>query len=161
MSPRTPSPDNPERDDLGAALTGLPVPDHGPTFWADLAAELSDSTASPVPIHARGESTVPYPTESATDLGSEPTATAETAPVSLDGRRARRAARRGPTSRSLGAAAAAVALVVAAAGVVTVIRRGDHPSQVRAAGRPTATRPDGSGGPPATGKSGPATIAAP
>ncbi|MDQ1490694.1 MAG: hypothetical protein QOJ23_3208 [Actinomycetota bacterium] len=158
----------PEHDDrLRAALSGLPVPDHGPTFWADLSARLSTTTQPtvvPVPTRARGETTVPYPTESATDAGHEPTTdpAPATAPVSLSDRRARRAARRGRTSRSLGAAAAAVALVVAAAGVVTVIRRGDHGSQVRTADRPSGgtARPDGSGHPPAAGR-GPAVPAAP
>ncbi|HEV7865919.1 MAG TPA: hypothetical protein VGR20_24700, partial [Acidimicrobiia bacterium] len=161
MSPRPPLPEG--RDDrLGGALSGLPVPDHGPTFWADLADRLSgdarsttDATAHPDPTRARGETTVPHPTESATEAGSaDPTETTTTtdttitttgtAPVSLDERRARRAARRdGRTSRSrpLGAAAAAVALVVAVAGAVTVFRSGDNGTdrQVRAADRPTGT----------------------
>ena len=96
MSPRTPRPDDQRDDDLGAALSGLPVPDHGPTFWADLNAELSDATATSIPTRARGETTVPHPTESATGVGPEPTtATSEAAPVSLSERRARRASRTG------------------------------------------------------------------
>ncbi|HVW32060.1 MAG TPA: hypothetical protein VHL53_05940, partial [Acidimicrobiia bacterium] len=65
-------------------------------------------------------------------------------------------ARRGRRTRALGAAAAAVALVVAAAGAVTVLRRGDHSSSVRTAGRPAGTAP----GATAT-TAGPATAAAP
>jgi hypothetical protein len=46
--------------------------------------------------------------------------------------------------RSLGAAAAAVALVVAVAGAVAVIRQGDNGTDIRAADRPTGTtRPAG------------------
>ncbi|MDQ1518463.1 MAG: hypothetical protein QOE80_4293, partial [Actinomycetota bacterium] len=142
---------------LGVALSGLPVPDHGPTFWADLSALLPGSGATDAPA-------VSGQTESFTDAGPARTTQLApgTAPVSLSDRRARRAARRGRTSRSLGAAAAAVAFVVAAAGAVTVIRRGDHPSQVRAADRPIGgtARPDGSGPPPAAGR-GPAVPAAP
>jgi hypothetical protein len=137
MSPRptpTEGADGPERDDhLGAALSGLPVPDHGPTFWADLSDRLE------------GEITVPHQTEPATDVG--PAESKSTEPVSLDDRRARRAARRGsgapPASpyrtRSIGAAAAAVALVLAAAGAVNVIRDDGTDNQVSTGGRPTET----------------------
>ncbi|HZQ79863.1 MAG TPA: hypothetical protein VFE55_21215 [Acidimicrobiia bacterium] len=127
------SPDVPERDEtVGAALSGLPVPEHGPTFWADLAARLP-----------RGETTVSQPTGSATDAGPAPIdapAGPAAPPVSLDGQRTRRRARRGGRRlRHLGAAAAAVALVVAATGAVAVIRGRDHGHQVSAAGRPTPT----------------------
>lgn len=50
-------PRNEERDEeLGAALSGIPTPDHGPTFWADLDHRL------------QGE-TVLHQTEPATDAG--------------------------------------------------------------------------------------------
>ena len=63
--PGEPQPEEKRRDDrLGAALSDLPVPDHGPTFWADLTDRLSEPTASPHPIRAEGETTVPFPTES-------------------------------------------------------------------------------------------------
>ncbi len=61
MSSRPPQPDEPNTEaqvnpaSLGAALSGLPVPDHGPTFWADLA------------NHIEGERTVLQETESATE----------------------------------------------------------------------------------------------
>lgn len=153
MTPRSHA-DEPERDDrLGAALSGLPVPDHGPTFWADL-------------IHRiEGEPAVPSATPSATDLGP----TADPAPIPLDDRRARRAAHRGSagltwapvrgprTTRSLGAAAAAVALVVAAAGALSVIRQDDDNSQVATGGRPTGTT-QGAG--PAAAASAPAEFSA-
>jgi hypothetical protein len=128
--PQTPAGDADRDHELGAALSGLPVPDHGPTFWADLSTRL------------QGER--PVQTPSATEAG--PAATeAETTPispipVSLSDRRERRAARRGRTSRSLGAAAAAVTLVVVAAGAVAVIRQGDgRPDSQVSAGRPTTT----------------------
>jgi hypothetical protein len=143
MSPR---PDGPESDDrLSGALSGIPVPDHGPNFWADLTARLA----------AEGETTVLHRTESREihpPPGSDILGAAETAPVSLDERRARRVARRGGrTGRSLGAAAAAVALVVAVAGAVTVIRLGDGTdSQVRTADRPRgAARPSPAAAPAA------------
>jgi hypothetical protein len=153
MSPRPPQadeprsdpgrPERPDRDErLGSALSDLPVPDHGPTFWADLDHRLQGDT-------------VPH-TESATDAGpdqptlSTPALTTPTtgpAAVSLDERRDRRAARRGGGrfTRSLGAAAAAVALVVAAAGALTVVNRDDKTDrEVRAADRPGG-RPGGPG----------------
>ena len=59
------SPRSHDRDDhLGDALADLPVPDHGPTFWADLDHRL------------QGEATVPQPTGSATDAGPETTPSA-------------------------------------------------------------------------------------
>lgn len=130
MSRRPRHPDEPRDEELGAALSGIPTPDHGPTFWADLNHRL------------QGE-TVPNQTGSATDAGPvRATPTTEPAPVSLDERRTRRAARRGPgrMTRSLGAAAAAVALVVVAAGALTVINRDDNADrEVRTADRPTGT----------------------
>ncbi|MEW6477752.1 MAG: hypothetical protein AB1679_36365 [Actinomycetota bacterium] len=152
MSPRPPQadeprsdpgrPERPDRDErLGSALSDLPVPDHGPTFWADLDHRLQGDT-------------VPH-TESATDAGpdqptlSTPALTTPTtgpAAVSLDERRDRRAARRGGGrfTRSLGAAAAAVALVVAAAGALTVVNRDDKTDrEVRAADRPAGTAQPG------------------
>lgn len=141
MSPQT---DDPRRgDDLGAALSGIPTPDHGPTFWADLNHRL------------QGEP-VPQQTEPATDAGlARPTSAPEA--VSLDDHRGRRFARRGGRmTRSVGAAAAAVALVVAAAGALTVINRDDNPDrEVRAADRPAGTTQPG----PVT-PSGPAEFAA-
>jgi hypothetical protein len=145
MSPRPPQADEPrpgdaERDErLGAALSGIPTPDHGPTFWADLNHRL------------QGETTVPT-TESATDAGpADPTPSPEPGAVSLDERRAARRSG-GRFTRSLGAAAAAVALVVAAAGALTVINQDDNKDrEVRAADRPSSTTQPG----PAT-PSGPA-----
>ena len=122
--------DEPERDErLAAALSDQQVPDHGPTFWADLDHRL------------QGESTVPQPTGSATDAGPDPTeAPQATETVSLDEQRTRRAALRGGRmSRSLASAAAAVALVVAVAGAVTVIRQGDDGTDIRAADPPGTT----------------------
>ncbi|HET9772111.1 MAG TPA: hypothetical protein VFS16_14555, partial [Acidimicrobiia bacterium] len=118
--------------ELGAALSGLPVPDHGPTFWADLSTRL------------QGENPVSNPIGPATDAGPAESVTAppttETTPISLDRQRARRATRRGRTGRSLGAAAAAVTLVVVAAGAVAVIRDdGSTDRQVQTADRPTGT----------------------
>ena len=146
MSPRD------QRDDrLGDALSDLPVPDHGPTFWADLDHRL------------QGEQTVPQPTRSATDAGPDPTrtpTTPATETVSLDEQRARRAARRGGRmSRSLGAAAAAVALVVAVAGAVTVIRQDDKGTNIRAADPPAGNnqRPDPGSQAPAVGTPPPAS----
>jgi hypothetical protein len=137
--PEEPQPEERQRDDrLGAAFSGLPVPDHGPTFWADLNHRL------------QGE-TVPHQTESAIDAGpARPTAPSAptTEAIDLDDRRARRAARRGDGrfTRSLGAAAAAVALVVAAAGAVTVINRDDNADrEVRTADRPAGTAQPGPG----------------
>ena len=141
----SPSPSDPtERDDeLGAALSGLSVPDHGPTFWADLDHRL------------QGDDTV-HQTESATEAGpADPTLeTVSSGTVSLEDRRARRAARRGARpSRFVGTAAAAVALVVAVAGAVTISRRGDDGTDIRAADRPAATT--------GTTRSGPAAAPAP
>ena len=126
MSPRPP---HEHDDELGAALSELPVPDHGPTFWADLDHRL------------QGETTV-QKTESVNDAGPEQTEQSEPRAVSLDEQRARREARRSGRRmpRSLGAAAAAVALVVAAAGTITVLNRDDDPSrEVRTAARPSGT----------------------
>jgi hypothetical protein len=126
MSPQ--HPEERDRDDrLAAALSDLPVPDHGPTFWADLDHRL------------QGERTVPNQTGSATDAGPAKTPlTTET--VSLDEQRTRRAARRGGRlNRSLAAAAAAVALVVAVTGALTVIRGDDKGTDIRAADRPTGS----------------------
>jgi hypothetical protein len=129
MSPGPTPPEGTEHDEpLGAALSGLPVPDHGPSFWADLSDRLE------------GESTVLHQTGSATDAGTVVDPDPSEEPVRLDDRRDRRAARRsGRRSRSLGAAAAAVALVVAAAGAVTVLRDDGADRQVRTADRPTGT----------------------
>lgn len=147
--PDEPRRDEPQRDEprrdgrLGAALSGLAVPDHGPAFWADLTDRLSEPTVSPMPARSQGAPTVPHRTGSATDAGpaADPTPTTEPAALSLDEQRAGRAARRGGRfPRSLGAAAAAVALVVAAAGTLTVLNRDDdRNSQVRAADRPGGT----------------------
>ena len=148
MSPGPTPPEGAEHDEhdelLGAALSGLPVPDHGPSFWADLSDRLE------------GERNVVHQTGSATEAGTvvDPQASAD--PVSLDQARGRRAARRGGRSgRSLGAAAAAVALVVAAAGAVAVIRDEGTDSQVSTAGRPTATTSA-----PAPGVSAPSAFSA-
>jgi hypothetical protein len=126
MSPQ--HPEELDRDDrLGAALSDLPVPDHGPTFWAELDHRL------------QGEHLVPNQTESATDVGpAETPLTKET--VSLDEQRTRRATRRGGRlNRSLGAAAAAVALIVAVTGALIVIRKDDRGTDIRAADRPAGT----------------------
>jgi hypothetical protein len=142
-------PDESDRDDrLASSLSGLPVPDHGPTFWA----ELDD--------RIQGGATVPQPTRSATAAGpADPTPNDQSdGSVSLEEQRSRRATcRGGRLNRSLGAAAAAVALVVAAAGALTVINRNDDKdSQVRAADRPAGTaRP----GPSPTATTAPAHIA--
>ena len=117
-------------DELGAALSDLPVPDHGPAFWADLDHRLQGET----PVQQ---------TESATDVGLDKSQPAPEA-TSLDDRRARRAARRNNPRfpRSVGAAAAAVALVVVAAGALTAINRDDDPArEVRTADRPAGTAP--------------------
>jgi len=132
MSPRPPEPEKRPRDDrVGAALSDLPVADHGPTFWSDLTDRLSEPTAAPQPPLSGAGPDDPT-------LNPPP---AET--VSIEERRVRRAARRdGRFSRSLGAAAAAVALVVAAAGAVSVIRDDNGTDRdVRAADRPAATGP--------------------
>ena len=126
------SPHEPERDErLGAALSDLPVPDHGPTFWADLNHRLQGEPVQPI--------------ESATDAGpadpSPDSLSAET--VSLEDQRAWRAARLGGRlNRSLGAAAAVVALVVAVAGALNVIQD-DKRTDIRAADPPTATTGSG------------------
>ena len=121
-------------DELGAALSGLPVPDHGPTFWADLDHRIQGD----ITVHQTesGELHLP-PLRQTGPADQTPTPDA----VSLDDRRARRAARRSGSRfpRSVGSAAAAVALVVAAAGALTVINRDDKDSQVRAADRPSST----------------------
>lgn len=141
MSPRPPQPGEGQRDDrVGAALSDLPVPDHGPTFWADLTDRLADPTAAPIPIRAEGNTVVPLPTESATDVGPDDPTPPPAETVRLEERRARRAARRGGRlNRSLGAAAAAVALIVAVAGAVNVIRQDDDGTDIRAAGPATTT----------------------
>jgi hypothetical protein len=120
---------NPERDErLGAALSEVPVPDHGPDFWNRLDERIT-AVADPAALAGRAAA------------GQDLTETPAAEPVSLDERRERRVARRGGRpGRSLLAAAAAVAVVVAAAGAVTVVRRGDH-HQVNAAGRSPGTKP--------------------
>jgi hypothetical protein len=124
------SPEDQRDDRLGAALSDLDVPDHGPTFWADLDHRL------------QGERTVLNQTESVTVAGPGASLPAET--VSLDDHRARHAARRGGRlNRSLGAAAAAVALIVAVAGALTVIRQDGKGTEIRAAERPTGTTSPG------------------
>jgi hypothetical protein len=148
MSPGPTPPEGDERDehslgrqaklpDFGAALSDLPVPDHGPTFWADLSARLQGESTV---LHHSGPATeargLHQPPQSAAG-SADATTTAETVPVSLDHARHRRAARR--TGRSLGAAAAAVALVVGVAGAVAVIRDDGTDGQVSTAGRPTST----------------------
>ena len=76
MSSHEPSPQDPGRDErLAAALSDLEVPDHGPTFWADLDHRL------------QGEPTVSQPGRSATDAGpesspAEPTRPPAAAPAS-------------------------------------------------------------------------------
>jgi|GEM_PF-5243274 len=125
---------NPERDErLGAALSDLAVPDHGPDFWSRLDERIA-AVADPATLAGRaaagGHATAAG--GHATDPGA--------APVSLDERRDRRPRRRPSRSgRSLLAAAAAVAVVVGAAGAVTVVRRSDRGSQVNAAGRSPGT----------------------
>lgn len=130
MSPRPP---HEHDDELGAALSELPVPDHGPTFWADLDHRLQGETT----VHQTESGELHQPP--VTQPGpADPTPDA----VSLDEQRARREARRSGRRlpRSLGAAAAAVALVVAAAGTITVLNRDDDPSrEVRTADRPSGT----------------------
>jgi hypothetical protein len=148
MSPRPPQPpadDSPaERDPrLGDALAHLPVPDHGPTFWADLSTRLESTRLESTRLEStrlEGETSGHPTTGSATEAGpADSTPAPATETISLDDRRARRAARRGRTTRSLGAAAA-VALVVAAAGAVAVLRDGNGSDrQVQTADRPTGT----------------------
>ena len=148
MSSHEPSPQDPDgRDEhLAAALSDLEVPDHGPTFWADVDHRL------------QGESTVPQPERSATDAGPDSTPAQSTRPaapaaeaVSLDEQRARRERRRGGRmSRSVGAAAAVVALVLAVAGAVTITRQDDNGTDIRAADPPvqtTSTGPAAAGAP--------------
>ncbi|HZI37211.1 MAG TPA: hypothetical protein VFF24_02805, partial [Acidimicrobiia bacterium] len=87
----------PGRDDhLGDALADLPVPEHGPTFWADLNHRLQGEAVQSSATDAGPADPNPSPTP----LPSET--------VSLEEERARRAARRnGRMQRYLGAAAAA------------------------------------------------------
>ena len=128
----------PGRDDpLGDALADLPVPEHGPTFWADLDHRL------------QGESVQP----SATDAGPvDPNPSPTPVPpetVTLEDERARRAGRRnGRMNRYLGAAAAAVVLVVAVAGGLRAIQDDDG-TDIRAADPPAGTT--GSGTTPPAG----------
>jgi hypothetical protein len=144
------SSEEPRDDRLGAALSELPVPDHGPTFWAVLTDRLSETQ----PVRAEGETTVPFPTGSATDAGPADPLAADT--VSLEDHRARRDARRGGRlNRPLGAAAAAVALIVAVAGGLTFLRQDDKGSDIRAAERPTGTT-----GPGTTAAAAPAEFSA-
>jgi hypothetical protein len=98
---------------------------------------------------------VPNQTGSAIDAGpAETPLTTET--VSLDEQRTRRAARRGSRlNRSLGAAAAAVALIVAVTGALNVIRQDDKGTDIRAAERPTGTT-----GPGTTAAAAPAEFSA-
>jgi hypothetical protein len=125
-------------DDLGAALSRLPVPDHGPAFWADLDRRIQGEPT--VQTTESGELHLPPVTQSGPEL-PRPSDTTEA--VSLDERRARRAERRSGRRfpRGLTSAAAAVALVVAAAGAVAVVTQdGSSDKQVRTADRP-ATGP--------------------
>jgi len=138
----------PERDEhLAAALSDLPVPDHGPTFWGDLDQRLQGEPVRPI--------------ESATDAGPAARTPDLIAPdtadtVGLEDRRARREARRSSRlNRSLGAAAAAVALIVAVAGALTFIRQDDTGTDIRAADRPTRTTAPGT-----AAATGPAEFAA-
>lgn len=125
---------------LGDALSDLPVPDHGPTFWADLDDRLQGETVQHI---ESGEHHLPPPSTPgpADPVPSPDPRPAET--VSLEEERARRAARRGGRfNRSLGAAAAAVALILGVVGGLNVIRD-DKGTDIQAAD------------PPATGTPGP------
>jgi hypothetical protein len=131
----------PDREDrLGDALADLPVPEHGPTFWAELDHRLQ---GEPVQKIESGELHLPPPgNPGPADPDPKP---AET--VSLEEERARRAARRGGRpNRSIGAAAAAVALLVGVVGGLNVMRD-DERTDIRAADRPTGTTAPGTTGP--------------
>ncbi len=127
----------PERDDrVGETLADLPVPEHGPTFWADLDHRLQGESVQQI---ESGELHLPPPSTpgSADPKPNRNPLPAET--VSLEEERARRAARRnGRMNRYLGAAAAAVVLVVAVAGGLRVIQDDDG-TDIRAADRPAGT----------------------
>jgi hypothetical protein len=139
--------DEPERDErvpsiaqvnpasLGDALADLPVPEHGPTFWADLNHRLQGEAVQRSATDAGRADPDLTPTPTPTHLPSET--------VSLEEERARRAARRnGRMHRYLGAAAAAVVLVVAVAGGLKVIQDDDG-TDIRAADPPTGTTGSG------------------
>ncbi len=172
---------------LGAALSGTPVPDHGPEFWnrlderiaavadpAVLAVRAATGAAArtddPAVLAQRTAAGAAARTARAAPLGDAPAAgeaageAAGVEPVTLDERRSRRDRRRGGRSgRPLLAAAAAVAVVVGAAGAVTVVRRSDNGSQVNAAGRSPGTKPAPAPGttvPPSATNAAPAEFSA-
>ena len=131
------------RDDrLGDALADLPVPEHGPNFWADLDHRLQGESVQQT---ESGEHHLPAPSNPGPADPTPSPVPPET--VSLEEERARRAARRGGRHRYLGAAAAAVVLVVAVAGGLRAIR--DDGTDIRAADPPTGTT--GSGTTPPAG----------
>jgi hypothetical protein len=131
------SPEDQRDEQLAAALSDLPVPAHGPTFWAELDHRLQGERAV-LDQTGSGELQLPAPGDPGPGT------------VSLEERRARRTARRGGRlNRSLGAAAAAVALIVAVTGALTVARRDDKGTDIRAAGRPTGPAGAGNGIAPA------------
>jgi len=142
------SPEDQRDEQLGAALSDLPVPDHGPTFWAELDHRLQGERTV-LNQTGSGELHLPPPGDPGPGDPGPADETPDPVPagtVSLEERRARRAARRsGRLNRSLGAAAAAVALIVAVTGALTVVRRDDKGTDIRAAGRPTGTTGAGNG----------------
>jgi hypothetical protein len=142
---------NPAR--LGDALGDLPVPEHGPNFWAELDHRLQ---GEPVQKIESGELHLPPPgNPGPADPNPLPAGT-----VSLEEERARRATRRGRgLNRHLGAAAAAVALILAVVGGLNVIQD-DHGTDIRAADRPTGTTGPGTTGPGTTGPGAPAEFSA-
>src|SRR5688500_4242526 len=113
---------------LGDALADLPVPEHGPTFWAELDHRLQ---GAPVQKIESGELHLPPPGNPGPADPNPNPLPAET--VSLEEERARRATRRGRgMNRYLGAAAAAVALILAVVGGHNVIQDDDG-TDIRAA----------------------------
>jgi hypothetical protein len=122
---------------VGDALADLPVPEHGPTFWAELDHRLQ---GEPVQKIESGELHLPPPGNPGPADPNPSPLPAET--VSLEEERARRATRRGRgMNRSLGAAAAAVALILAVVGGLNVIQ--DDGTDIRAADSPTGTTVSG------------------
>lgn len=108
-----------ERDErIARALRELPIPDHGPTFWADLDRRL-DEPLEPATARAAAARVVDPPVHRL-DTGELPSVAA------LDDGRRRRRSRRAP----LLAAAAAVVVLAAAVGVVTFLGDDDEPTEV-------------------------------
>jgi hypothetical protein len=104
----------PERDEqLGAALRRLPVPDHEPRFWADLARRLAEEPREPAPAAVT-------PTKESENV------------IPLDERQPRR------RRFHLPAGAAAAIVVVLAAGGVLWVRRDQEGRRVEVADRPAA-----------------------